>query len=90
MPKNTVIRLRVSEAQKTRYQAVADKSFEGNLSLFLENAANLLASQHEHGSATRQKASVKDVIVPEPLKAGTNPSKLSGISGKRSFRPDPK
>jgi uncharacterized protein (DUF1778 family) len=90
MPKDDLLRIRCSAADKTRFKAAAESAGE-SLSEFVIQAAKLRAAQLEHGSATRlPKAPVKDVIVPEPLDA--QGIRLSGgvTLGKRSFRPDPK
>lgn len=93
MPKDELIRLRCSTAEKERLKTAAESVGE-SLSEFVLAAAKLRASQQEHGSATRppkKKLPVKEVhIPPEPLDA--KGIELSGgvTLGKRSFRPDPK
>lgn len=90
MPKDDLLRIRCSAAEKERLKVAAESAGE-TLSEFVLGAAKLRASQQEHGSATRpSKRPPTPAEQREPLDAqGVQLS--DGVTlGKRSFSPDPK
>jgi len=84
MPKDEIIRVRCTAAQKERLNAVAGR---GKLSEFVLEAALYRAAEAEHSSATRDpkvRGGEAFPSVPVRLSDGTM------LGGKRTFKPDPK
>jgi hypothetical protein len=93
MPKDEIIRLRCSRAQKERLNKAAGGP--GALSAFVLDAALHRAAELEHGSATRLKTNDIQLHPREPERQA-EPRGIALSDGltlsqsKRTFEPDPK